>query len=166
MLLQFLSTFELQEVGGTLPARLERQGRCDDKAGEHTNRIKLDLCRDKLGMNLPASAIQRPGRSGSAAVGPKPSPDVRKRHCTSSFALSATSTSERFITTEINRRVLAPRCGKTCPQRLEVIKRVTAQHGVRNIWTQDSRLLCMSSGGHSPVSQTFSHRTKFPYFNN
>ncbi|KAG8246518.1 hypothetical protein J6590_082901 [Homalodisca vitripennis] len=78
------------EVGrllvGTFTASLEElddrlQGCCEnmEHGGEDrdTDRIVVDLCWDKLGVNLPASAISRLHRVSGQ---PKPGPDGRKRH--------------------------------------------------------------------------------------
>lgn len=126
----------------------------DEKKGEDTDKLIVELCRTKLGVDLPTSAISRSHRVGSQ---PQPGPDGRRRH---------RPIIVRFVSYRDRRAVYGAKkllkgTGVTVredltTQRMEVLRRAIAQHGVRNTWTQDGRVLWIDKDGKKGVATVIS----------
>lgn len=117
----------------------------DEVSGEDTDRIVKELCRDKLGVDLPHTAICRSHRVGRQ---PQPGPDGKKRH---------RAIIVRFTSYQVRREVYGAKkklkgTGVTIREdltgrRMEVLRGATATHGVRSTWTQDGRILWVDKTG-------------------
>uniref|UniRef100_A0A1B6MF41 Uncharacterized protein n=1 Tax=Graphocephala atropunctata TaxID=36148 RepID=A0A1B6MF41_9HEMI len=132
----------------------------EETAGENTDAIVVGLCRDKLGVDLPVSAICRSHRVGGH---PRPGPDGSKRH---------RPIIVRFVSYRDRRAVYGHKknlkgTGVTIredltTQRVEVLRRATAQYGPRSTWTQDGRVLWINGDGVKGVATRLSDLTSRP----
>lgn len=117
---------------------------------EDTDALVVQLCRDKLGFELPKDAICRSHRIGKQ---PPPAPDGSKR---------PRPIIVRFIGYRHRQQMFSDKkklkgTGVTVREdltarRMEVLRAAVAKHGQRNTWTLDGRVLWMDSQGRKGVA--------------
>lgn len=119
--------------------------------GENTDNLVVELCREKLGLELPPSAISRSHRVG------------RPRHpVAGDIKEQRRAIIVRFTTYRSREMVFGAKkrlkgTGVTIREdltsrRLELLRRATALYGVRNAWTFDGRVLYIDQHGKKGVA--------------
>lgn len=121
-----------------------------EKDGESTDALIVELCRDKLGMELPEDAVCRSHRVGKKKG---PTPDGRQQH---------RPIIVRFVSYRDRRNVYSCKkklkgTGVTIREdltalRVKTWKTAVERHGLRNTWTQDGRILWMGKDGRRGVA--------------
>lgn len=117
-----------------------------ETAGEDTDRIVVDLCREKLGLQgVSLEALSRTHRVGRT---PKPGPNGEQRH--RPIIVRFTSYRDRRVVVDSKKRLkgtgIVIREDLTT-LRLELLRKVTAVYGVRSTWSQDGRIMWIDKDG-------------------
>lgn len=112
---------------------------------EDTDQLVLKMCRDKLDIDLPVTAVCRSHRVGRQ---PEPAPDGRSRH--RPIIVRFTSYRERRRVFDAKKRLKGS--GFTIKEdltsrRLEVLQKAASYFGPRNAWTRDGRVLWVDQNG-------------------
>jgi hypothetical protein len=118
---------------------------------EDTDALVIQLCREKLDIELPADAICRSHRVGKLPAQPATDGSSRPRPII-----------VRFVGYRYRQRVFAAKkklkgSGVTVREdltarRMEVYRTAAEKHGVRNTWTLDGRVLWLDSQGRKGVA--------------
>jgi hypothetical protein len=121
-----------------------------ETSAEDTDALVLQLCSEKLGIDLPTDAICRSHRVGKQ---PPPATDGNKRH---------RPIIVKFVAYRYRQQIFAAKkklkgSGVTVREdltarRMEVYRAAAAKHGLRNTWTLDGRVLWMDSRGKKGVA--------------
>lgn len=117
----------------------------EERAGEDTDAIVVDLCREKLGVDLPLAAICRSHRVGKTLT---PKSNEEKRH--RPIIVRFTSYRDRRLVYAAKKKLKGSKTTireDLTARRMEVLRSATAQYGVRNTWTQDGRVLWIDKDG-------------------
>lgn len=117
-----------------------------ETAGENTDQIVADLCRDKLGVqDVTVEALCRTHRVGRP---PAPGPNGEKRH--RPIIVRFTSYRDRRTVYDSKKKLkgtgIVIREDLTS-RRLELLRRATAIYGARSTWTHDGRVTWMDKDG-------------------
>jgi hypothetical protein len=112
---------------------------------EDTDQLIVELCRDKLGIDLPEAALCRSHRVGRKS---EPAADGKRKH----RPIIVRFTSYRYRRLVFDAKKKLKGSGITVKEdltarRLEVLQRAAAIHGQRNTWTLDGRVLWVDASG-------------------
>lgn len=118
----------------------------EEKAGEDTDKLVVELCREKLGVrDIAVEALCRSHRVGRPT---QPGPDGKKRH--RPIIVRFTSYRDRRAVFDSKKRLkgsgITVREDLTA-RRLEVLRKATELHGARSTWTLDGRVLWVDKDG-------------------
>jgi hypothetical protein len=116
-----------------------------EAAAENTDELVTQICRDKLGVEVSTDSISRSHRVGKRQ---EPGADGRERH--RPIIVRFTSYRVRRSVFEAKKRLKGT--GITIREdltqvRQEMYRRAVAHFGVKNVWTQDGRVLWVDKNG-------------------
>jgi hypothetical protein len=121
-----------------------------ETTAESTDELVVQICREKLGVELPSDAISRSHRVGRRL---EPGADGRERHRPIIVRFNTYRT--RRTVFEAKKRLKGT--GVTIREdltqlRQELYRRAVTQFGLRNVWTQDGRVLWVDKNGKKGVA--------------